>query len=101
MLALEHSGPAIYSIVDDDPAPVREWLSVLANALGAKPPRHTPTWLARLFAVPGNGDPGHPSPRRLQHQGKTRLGWTPRYPTWRHGFPATYSAIAIADRQAA
>ena len=37
VLALEHDGPGIYNIVDDDPAPVREWLPVLAQALGAKP----------------------------------------------------------------
>ena len=30
VLALEHDGQAIYNIVDDDPAPVREWLPVLA-----------------------------------------------------------------------
>lgn len=40
VLALEHEGPAVYNIVDDEPATVREWLPVLANALGAKPPRH-------------------------------------------------------------
>jgi hypothetical protein len=40
------SGPAIYNIVDGDPAPVRDWLPVLADALGAKPPRHAPAWLA-------------------------------------------------------
>jgi hypothetical protein len=48
--------------------------------------------------------PGHPSQRgrRLVSDARRRRpGWTPRYPTWRHGFPATYSAIAIADRQAA
>src|SRR6185437_11900124 len=50
VLALEHDGPAIYNIVDDDPAAVREWLPVLAEALGAKPPRRFPVWLARLLA---------------------------------------------------
>ena len=40
----------IFNIVDDEPAPVREWLPVLAEALGAKPPRHFPRWLARLVA---------------------------------------------------
>jgi nucleoside-diphosphate-sugar epimerase len=49
-LAVEHDGPAIYNIVDDAPAPVREWLPVLAEALGAKPPRHIPVWLAKLIA---------------------------------------------------
>src|SRR5947199_76232 len=50
VLALEHDGPATYNIVDDEPAPVRDWLPVLADALGAKPPRRFPTWLARLVA---------------------------------------------------
>jgi nucleoside-diphosphate-sugar epimerase len=40
--ALEHEGPAIYNIADDEPAPVREWLPVLAQVLGAKPPRRFP-----------------------------------------------------------
>jgi nucleoside-diphosphate-sugar epimerase len=40
VLALEHEGPAVYNIVNDEPATVREWLPVPANALGAKPPRH-------------------------------------------------------------
>ena len=50
VLALEHDGAGLYNIVDDEPAPVREWLPVLADALDAKPPRHFPRWLARLFA---------------------------------------------------
>jgi hypothetical protein len=49
VLALEHEGPGIYNIVDDEPAPVREWLPVLAEVLGAKPPHHFPAWLAKLF----------------------------------------------------
>ena len=50
VLALEHGRAGIYTIVDDQPAPVRDWLPVLAHVLGAKPPRHAPRWLARLFA---------------------------------------------------
>src|SRR5215211_2831199 len=50
VLALEHDRAGIYNVVDDEPAPVREWLPVLANVLGAKPPRRAPRWLARLFA---------------------------------------------------
>ena len=53
VLALEHDGPAIYNIVDDEPAPMREWLPALADVLGAKPPRHVPRWLARLIAGEG------------------------------------------------
>ena len=48
--AVERGQPGIYNIVDDEPAPVREWLPVLASALGAKPPRRIPRWLGRLVA---------------------------------------------------
>jgi nucleoside-diphosphate-sugar epimerase len=42
VLALEHDGPGIFNVVDNEPGPVREWLPVLAEALGAKPPRRFP-----------------------------------------------------------
>jgi nucleoside-diphosphate-sugar epimerase len=95
--ALDHSGPAIYNIVDDDPAPARDWLPILANALGAKPPRHAPTWLARLLAGPAAVILATQTRGSSNAKAKRELGWTPQYPTWRHGFPATYSAIAVAD----
>ena len=50
VLAVEQDCPGVYNIVDDEPAPVREWLPVLAHALGAKPPRRAPRWVARLIA---------------------------------------------------
>jgi nucleoside-diphosphate-sugar epimerase len=91
VLALEHDGPAIYNIVDDEPAPVREWLPVLANALGAKPPRHFPVWLARLFA----GEPGvmlgTEARGASNAKAKRELGWTLRYPSWREGFAEAYA----------
>ena len=101
VLALEHPGPAIYNIVDDDPAPVREWLPVLAEALGAKPPRHVPAWLARLIAGSAAVEVATQARGSSNAKAKRELGWTLRYPSWRTGFPATYSAIAVADGQAA
>jgi 2-alkyl-3-oxoalkanoate reductase len=103
VLALEHAdrfAPAIYNIVDDEPAPVRDWLPVLANALGAKPPRHAPTWLARLIAGPATVVLATQARGSSNAKAKRELGWAPRYPSWRLGFPATYSAIAVADGQA-
>jgi nucleoside-diphosphate-sugar epimerase len=89
VLALEHDGPAIYNIVDDEPAPMREWLPVLANALGAKPPRHIPHWLARLVA--GEGVVMMTQSRGASNaKAKRELGWTLRYPSWRQGFTAAY-----------
>ena len=95
VLALEHAGPAIYNIVDDEPARCVEWLPALANALGAKPPRHVPVWLARLIAGPAAVTLGTQSRGASDAKAKRELGWTPRYPTWRQGFPIAYSGIAV------
>jgi nucleoside-diphosphate-sugar epimerase len=97
VLALEQDGPAIYNIVDDDPAPVREWLPVLAQALDAKPPRRFPTWLARLAAGEAAVVMGTEARGASNAKAKRELGWTPGYPSWRKGFPAAYSALTVAD----
>jgi nucleoside-diphosphate-sugar epimerase len=97
VLALEHDGPAIYNIVDDEPAPAREWLPVLAQALDAKAPRRFPTWLARLVAGEAAVVMGTEARGASNAKAKRELGWTPRYPSWRTGFPATYSALAVAE----
>lgn len=91
VLALEHDGAGIYNIVDDDPAPLREWLPVLADALGAKPPRHAPTWLARIVAGEGGVIMGTQSRGASNAKAKRELGWTLRHPSWRQGFVAAYS----------
>jgi 2-alkyl-3-oxoalkanoate reductase len=90
VLALEHDRPAIYNIVDDEPAPVREWLPVLADALGAKPPRHVPVWLARLIAGEAVVMMGTDGRAASNAKAKRELGFTLRYPSWRQGFPAVY-----------
>jgi nucleoside-diphosphate-sugar epimerase len=94
VLALEHDGPALYNIVDDEPAPVREWLPVLAKALGAKPPRHFPVWLARLFAGDAAVMMGTESRGASNAKAKRELGWTLRYPSWRQGFAEVYTTEA-------
>jgi nucleoside-diphosphate-sugar epimerase len=91
VLALEHDGPGIYNVVDDDPAPLREWLPVLAEALGAKPPRHAPTWMARLVAGESGVLMGEQARGASNMKAKRELGWTLRYPSWRQGFFAAYS----------
>jgi nucleoside-diphosphate-sugar epimerase len=99
VLALEHDGPAIYNVVDDEPAPVSEWLPVLAQALGAGAPRHFPRWIARIVAGEAAVVMGTEARGASNAKAKRELGWTPRYATWREGFPATYSAVAAADRK--
>ena len=92
VLALDHDGAGIYNIVDDEPAPVRKWLPVLADALGAKPPRHFPRWLARLFAGDAAVMMGTSARGASNAKAKRELGWELRYPSWREGFAATYAA---------
>ena len=88
VLALGHDGPGIYNITDDEPAPMREWLPVLAEALGAKPPRHVPGWVGRLFA--GEGVVMMAESRgACNAKAKAELGWRLRYPSWRQSFAAT------------
>jgi 2-alkyl-3-oxoalkanoate reductase len=84
--AIEHGEPGIYNIVDDEPAPVREWLPVLASALDAKPPRRVPRWLARLAA----GEMATLMMTEVRgasnQKAKRELGWKPAYASWRQGF---------------
>ncbi|MGH3191466.1 MAG: NAD-dependent epimerase/dehydratase family protein [Streptosporangiaceae bacterium] len=99
VLALDHEGPAIYNIVDDEPAATSEWLPVLAEALGAGPPRHVPAWAVRLLAGEDAVMGATQSRGASNAKAKRELGWTLRYPTWRAGFVAAYSAGAPAERK--
>jgi 2-alkyl-3-oxoalkanoate reductase len=101
LLALEDGRPGVYNIVDDDPAPVREWLPVLADALGAKPPRHLPAWLVRTVAGEAAVAMGTTVRGASNAKAKRELRWSPRYPSWRTGFPAVYGAGASAKQPVA
>jgi nucleoside-diphosphate-sugar epimerase len=98
VLALEHSGPAIYNIVDDEPARVREWLPVFAQTIGAKPPRRVPIWLARLLAGDVAVAMGTEARGSSNAKAKRELGWTLRYPSWRQGFFEVYASSKRAPR---
>ncbi len=100
VLALEAGAAGIYNIVDDEPAPVREWLPVLAKVLGAKPPRHFPRWLARLFAGEVAVMMATEARGASNAKAKRELAWTLRYPSWRGGFVAAYAATTATDREA-
>ena len=84
--ALDRGAPGVYNIVDDDPAPVRDWLPEYAAALGARPPRRVPKLLARLAAGPlavymMTGLQG-----ATNGKAKRELGWEPARASWRQGF---------------
>jgi hypothetical protein len=69
---------------------------VLAQALGAKPPRHFPRWLARLVAGEAAVVMGTEARGASNAKAKRELGWTLRHPSWRRGFAAAYAAAAEA-----
>lgn len=84
--ALTHGDPGVYNIVDDDPAPVSEWLPELARIIDAKPPLRIPAWLAR----PLIGEHGVSLMTEVRGssnaKAKRELAWAPRYASWRDGF---------------
>jgi nucleoside-diphosphate-sugar epimerase len=87
--AVEHGNRGIYNVVDDEPAPVAEWLPALAQTLGAKKPVHVPRFVGRLFA----GEAGAAMMTELRGasnaKAKRELAWRPGQPSWRQGFAAT------------
>lgn len=89
--AIAQGATGIYNVVDDDPAAVAEWLPYVARLMGAKPPLHVPRWLGRLMvgdhiAVLMNDIRGASNAKIKQ-----RLGWRPKYATWRDGFRAAFA----------
>ncbi len=84
--AVEGRATGIVNVVDDDPAPVSQWLPYLAEVLGAKPPRRVPSWLARLAAGEAVVSMMTESRGSSNAKAKRELGWQPRWPSWRQGF---------------
>jgi len=84
--AVDHGKPGIYNVVDDDPAPVSEWLPALAQALGAKKPMRVPRFIGRMFA----GEAGAVFMTEIRGasnaKAKRDLGWQPQHGSWRQGF---------------
>ena len=95
--ALDGNQVGVLNVVDNEPAPMSEWLPFLANLIGAPKPRSAPTFLAR-FAV---GSWGVAFMSQLRGADNTRakntLGWTLRYPSWRAGFAMELGGLAAAE----
>jgi nucleoside-diphosphate-sugar epimerase len=86
LAAVERGAPGVYNVVDDEPGPLREWLPVYAEAIGAKRPRRVPRFLVRMVA----GEYAVALATELRgasnERAKAELRWTPRHPSWRQGF---------------
>ncbi|MER6808785.1 NAD(P)-dependent oxidoreductase [Spirillospora sp. NPDC000708] len=83
--AVENGGRGVYNIVDDDPAPVAQWLPELAAMLGAKKPMRVPRFIGRLAAGPAGVVLMTELRGASNAKAKRELGWTPSHPSWRQG----------------
>jgi nucleoside-diphosphate-sugar epimerase len=84
--AVERGRRGIYNVVDDEPAPAREWMPQLARTLGAAPPRRLPRWVGRLLAGEAAAVMMTEVRGASNDKAKRELGWTPSYASWRQGF---------------
>jgi 2-alkyl-3-oxoalkanoate reductase len=84
--AVEHGKPGIYNVVDDEPAPLREWLPVYAEALGAKKPWRVPRFIARIAAGAYTSRMATELRGASNQRAKAELYWRPRFASWRQGF---------------
>jgi nucleoside-diphosphate-sugar epimerase len=89
--AVERGDPGVYNVADDDPAPQHKWAPVYSQALGAKPPRRVPVWLARLVAGPAMAQTALSLRGISNAKAKRELGWQPAHPSWRQGFRESLS----------
>jgi len=90
--AVEHGRRGVYNIVDDDPAPVAEWLPAAAEAAGAKPPLRVPRWLGRAVAGEAAAVMMTEVRGASNAKAKSELGWEPRHASWRAGFEEAVAA---------
>src|SRR5882757_955414 len=97
--AVESGRGGIYNVVDDEPAPVSEWLSFLAHSAHAQPPKHVPAWMARLLigehVVAVMNEIRGVSNAKI----KREFGWTPKWPSWRDGFREVCKSASLPVRE--
>jgi nucleoside-diphosphate-sugar epimerase len=94
-VALTNAQPGVFNIVDDEPAPISEWLPELAKVLGAPAPKRLPSWIARIAV----GEYGVAYMTALRgssnRRAKETLGWNPSRPTWRKGFLEVFGGASV------
>jgi nucleoside-diphosphate-sugar epimerase len=90
VIAVERGASGVYNIVDDEPAPMRDWLPVFAEAAGAKRPLRVPVWLAKLVGGEGVVVLALGLRGASNAKAKAELGWRPAHPSWRQGFAESF-----------
>ena len=72
LAAVDRGAPGVYNVVDDDPAPVAEWLPYLARVAGAKPPLRVPPGRPAAGRGVRGGSDDHLA-RLLEREGQEEL----------------------------
>jgi 2-alkyl-3-oxoalkanoate reductase len=97
--AVESGRGGVYNVVDDEPAPVSEWLSFLAHSAHAQTPKRVPAWMARLVI----GEHGVAMMNEIRGVSnakiKRELGWAPHWPSWRDGFREVCKSASLPVRE--
>jgi 2-alkyl-3-oxoalkanoate reductase len=86
VVAVSQGASGIYNIVDSEPAPVADWLPLLAQVLGGPAPRALPAWLARLFVGDIVVSMMTESYGASNRKAISALGWQPMFANYRQGF---------------
>lgn len=81
MIAIERGESGVYNIVDDEPAPIADWLPAFATALRAPAPTRIESPRS-AYATQGMLLARGASNVKAKQQ----LGWSPRPSSWRDGF---------------
>jgi nucleoside-diphosphate-sugar epimerase len=97
-LALERGTRGVYNVVDDDPAPISDWLPFLAGVLDVRPPRRLPVWVARLVAGEAITSMSTRITGSSNAKARRELRWVPRYRSWREGFREALSEAPAQPR---
>ena len=105
VLALDRGSRGVYNIVDDDPAPIADWLPFLADVVDAKPPHRLPTWVGRIAGGQAITSMSTRITGSSNAKAKRELRWQPLYASWREGFregltesPASVPTLALQNR---
>ena len=84
--AVDSAAVGAFNVVDDEPAPVSQWVPELARALGAAPPRRVPLLLVRLAAGRYGAQMMTAGEGASNARARAELEWSPRLGSWREGF---------------
>ena len=82
-------------VTDDEPVPFRTFADALSAAMGLRPPGSVPPFLAKLVVGREAIELLMTSVRLRNAKAKDRLGWRPRFPSYREGLP---DVVARAGR---